>query len=249
MANGYLNLPIIVQTSGGVTGPMSSTNNAVATWNGGSGGALNNTALLYNSNTLHQAGSLTVAGSAAVVVASGSESLAIQSGSWAVLTGGMYTPNFVNLGDSVQNTNKDASQYKGFIQAGDAINGGGSDDVVFFAGANLYQDPQFGFSTLTGTYVYFQLNPNYDLSYISAAGSQSLILTGSGSVGVNCYSTQSPSAIFQVSSTTQGALFPTMTTDEKNAISSPAEGLIVYDLTLHALCVYNGTDWKTVTVS
>ncbi len=36
-------------------------------------------------------------------------------------------------------------------------------------------------------------------------------------------------------------------TTQKNAISSPAEGLIVYDLTLHKLCVYTGSAWETIT--
>lgn len=55
------------------------------------------------------------------------------------------------------------------------------------------------------------------------------------------------SAAFDVESTTQGFLLPQMTTTQKAAISSPKEGLLVYDLTLHALCVYNGSAWKTVT--
>lgn len=57
------------------------------------------------------------------------------------------------------------------------------------------------------------------------------------------------SAAWQVNSVTKGILPPRMTTTQKGNISSPAEGLIVYDTSLHALCVYNGTDWKTVTVS
>lgn len=44
-----------------------------------------------------------------------------------------------------------------------------------------------------------------------------------------------------------GVLFPLMTTTQKNAIVSPPEGLMVYDTTLHAICVFNGTAWKTVT--
>ena len=56
-------------------------------------------------------------------------------------------------------------------------------------------------------------------------------------------STDLPSAILQVTSTTQGVLFPRMTTTQKLAISSPAEGLHVYDLTLHQTSYYNGTVW------
>jgi hypothetical protein len=55
------------------------------------------------------------------------------------------------------------------------------------------------------------------------------------------------SAQLDVSSTTKGFLPPRMTTSQKNAISSPAEGLVVYDLTLHKLCIYTGSAWETIT--
>ncbi len=55
------------------------------------------------------------------------------------------------------------------------------------------------------------------------------------------------SAILDVQSTTKGAALPRMTTTQKNAISSPTEGLVVYDLTLHKLCVYTGSAWETIT--
>jgi len=48
-------------------------------------------------------------------------------------------------------------------------------------------------------------------------------------------------------STTSGVLFPRMTTAQKNAIGSPAEGLMVYDLTLSKICVYTGAAWETIT--
>jgi len=47
-----------------------------------------------------------------------------------------------------------------------------------------------------------------------------------------------------VVSTTQGFLTPRMTTTERTAISSPAEGLEVYDLTLHKKYVFDGTIWQ-----
>jgi hypothetical protein len=50
-----------------------------------------------------------------------------------------------------------------------------------------------------------------------------------------------------MSSTTQGFLPPVMTTTQKNAISSPATGLIVFDTTLAKLCVYTGAAWQTIT--
>ena len=51
-------------------------------------------------------------------------------------------------------------------------------------------------------------------------------------------------AILDISSTTQGFLPPRMTTKQRTAISSPAEGLCIYDLTLHKLYVYDGTVWQ-----
>jgi hypothetical protein len=55
------------------------------------------------------------------------------------------------------------------------------------------------------------------------------------------------SAKLQVASTTQGFLPPVMTTTQKNAISSPAAGLIVFDTTLAKLCVYASGAWQTIT--
>jgi hypothetical protein len=54
------------------------------------------------------------------------------------------------------------------------------------------------------------------------------------------------SSLFTMSSTTKGFLPPRMTTTQKNAISSPATGLVVFDTTLNKLCVYT-TAWQTVT--
>jgi hypothetical protein len=56
-------------------------------------------------------------------------------------------------------------------------------------------------------------------------------------------------ALLKLNSTTQGFLPPVMTTAQKNAISSPPEGLVVYDSNLHKLAVYNGSAWETVTSS
>ena len=56
--------------------------------------------------------------------------------------------------------------------------------------------------------------------------------------------TEIPSAKLVVTSTTQGFLPPRLTTTQKNAISSPAAGLVVYDTDTNKLCCYNGTSWN-----
>jgi hypothetical protein len=59
--------------------------------------------------------------------------------------------------------------------------------------------------------------------------------------------TNAASSILTMESTTQGVLFPRMTTTQKNAIASPATGLVVYDNTLNKLSVFTGATWETVT--
>jgi uncharacterized membrane protein YhiD involved in acid resistance len=67
-------------------------------------------------------------------------------------------------------------------------------------------------------------------------------------VGIGTYNmTNNASAVLQVDSTTKGFLPPRMTTTEKNAIASPATGLMVYDTTLNKLCVRTASAWETIT--
>ena len=56
--------------------------------------------------------------------------------------------------------------------------------------------------------------------------------------------TMNASARLEVTSTTQGFLPPRMTTTQKNAIATPASGLVVYDTTTNKLCCYNGSSWN-----
>ena len=51
-------------------------------------------------------------------------------------------------------------------------------------------------------------------------------------------------AVLQADSTTRGFLPPRMTTTQKNAIASPATGLVVYDNTTNKLQCYNGSTWN-----
>jgi hypothetical protein len=105
------------------------------------------------------------------------------------------------------------------------VKDGGADKVVVMPSA------QIGSLEIAGT-------------AIAAGGGASIsfpinrVFLGSGSAET--------SARLQVDSTTQGFLPPRMTTDQKNAIATPAEGLVVYDTTLAKLCVYT-TAWETIT--
>lgn len=71
----------------------------------------------------------------------------------------------------------------------------------------------------------------------------------------NNYSTGSyasgntPSAIFEMASTTQGMLLPRMRTSERNAIYRPTTGLLVYDTDVDKISFFNSSGaWKYLVV-
>ena len=67
--------------------------------------------------------------------------------------------------------------------------------------------------------------------------------------------TQTPtaSAVLEVASTTKGFLLPRLTDHQRSAISSPAQGLVIYNTTLSCVEFYRGSSWfnpcceKTIT--
>jgi len=75
-----------------------------------------------------------------------------------------------------------------------------------------------------------------------------LLLNQNGNVAIGRNTTDpiTTSAILELNTTTKGFLPPKMTTAQKNAISSPAEGLMIYDTDLKRPCFYNGTSWITL---
>ena len=85
------------------------------------------------------------------------------------------------------------------------------------------------------------------LSNLATVGTIASLTTGaitnSGKVIVGASSAASASAVLEASSTTQGFLPPRMTSTQRNAISSPAAGLMIWNTTDIELEVYNGSLW------
>jgi hypothetical protein len=70
-----------------------------------------------------------------------------------------------------------------------------------------------------------------------------------GSIGIGA-STINASAKVQIDSTNSGFLPPRQTQTQRNAIASPAEGLIVYQTDgVAGLYVYSGGSWKSLTMT
>ena len=92
------------------------------------------------------------------------------------------------------------------------------------------------------TGIYF---PAADTLGFTTGGTERMRIDSAGAVGIGA--TANASAILDAQSTTKGVRMPNMTTTQKNAIASPAAGLIVFDTTLAKLAVYSGTAWQTIT--
>jgi hypothetical protein len=86
--------------------------------------------------------------------------------------------------------------------------------------------------------IYYNTNPQSTLS-------QGLIITDGLNVILGSKS-DIPSAKLQITSTTQGFLPPRMTTAQRNAISAPAQALILYNTTTDRLTYRDATTWQEV---
>jgi hypothetical protein len=95
--------------------------------------------------------------------------------------------------------------------------------------------------------------PDTEFSHFVTAGNLNIRNTVSGGKislfppnGDNVVLDTSSSALVAMNSSTKGFLPPAMTTTQRNAISSPADGLIVYDTTLHQLWEWQNGAWTQV---
>jgi len=59
--------------------------------------------------------------------------------------------------------------------------------------------------------------------------------------------TDVPSANLALASTTKGLRLNVLTTAQRDAISSPAEGLLIFNTTTNKLNFYTGAAWEAVT--
>jgi len=80
---------------------------------------------------------------------------------------------------------------------------------------------------------------------IQTGGSTRMTILSSGNIGIGT-STPSEKALLDLTSTTKGFLPPRMTTTQRDAITSPPAGLMIYNTTTNKLNVYT-TAWEAVT--
>ena len=133
-----------------------------------------------------------------------------------------------------------------------------SNQIVLDAASGTYSSAKLVNRTLqnispTGRAGYTFISAGADTAYIGidSAGFMMLYNSNSHIVVVDTsgagYGSASPSALFEIKSTEKGILFPKMTTTQRNAISSPAFGLIIFNTSDTLPQFYNGSAWVDMT--
>jgi hypothetical protein len=214
-------LSFLVGTDGAsATEQMFITSNGLLTINGGAN-FLGGTGSFFNDITLTQ----TTASLSGAGLGVNSNRLVIKGNSWNSAQGNSPSMGYLQMITITNNANPTTDKLSFFVGSASSVNFG---NVVGNATERI------------------AIRTDGIFSYFNLAGTEFLRLVGStGNILINT-TTDVASSKLTINSTTQGFLPPRMTTAEKNAISSPATGLVVFDTTLGKLCVF-ATTWQTIT--
>jgi len=83
------------------------------------------------------------------------------------------------------------------------------------------------------------------LNVTNSDGNSAVFVRDDLRVGINT-ATPDGSAVLDINSTQSGILIPRMTTVQKNGISGPATGLLVFDTDENRFYFYDGTAWVSM---
>jgi hypothetical protein len=156
--------------------------------------------------------------------------------------GGSEVARIASTGNVLINTTTDAG-FKLDVNGTARVKGLGTTTAITFSVQN---SSSTNLLTVTDAGSFATTTSNF--SSVVTNNSNSFQVTGSiAAIRVGSSITIASSSILQADSTTQGFLPPRMTTTQKNAIASPAAGLVVYDTTLGKLCVRGAAAWETIT--
>ena len=122
-------------------------------------------------------------------------------------------------------------------------------DTVYSSGLTMEDNGTNGkFTSATGHDLLLGATDNVAVRFIA----NSIVMMKMGIGGLSLASGAGIArngVILDVSSTTKGVSFPYMTSAQKNTLGGVPcpEGTIVYDITLHKLCIWTGAAWETFT--
>ena len=164
---------------------------------------------------------------------------------------GLFSDNGIKLGDTAFAGSEGVASGMVHIKGSGSTSATTSLLVQNSAGTNIFKIGDSARIDVLGTIgqidfsSYYQIFSTGNQSTVGCyKGSQAFSVDGSRLCVNVSTGSHSASASFQVDSTTTGILPPRMTTTQKNAIASPAAGLVVYDSTTNKLQCYNGSTWN-----
>ncbi len=124
----------------------------------------------------------------------------------------------------------------------------GSGGAANRIGYNLVLQAGISTGNVNGGDIVFRGNPTNGVNGSSALNTiETLALIKNTGAFVLGTTSPNASAILQVDSTTRGFLPPRQSTTQRNAITSPAKGLIVFDSDINKLFVFSGATWEEIT--
>ncbi len=161
----------------------------------------------------------------------------------AVLVDGYNLAGTANTATLAVRSARGTSSLPAAAQTGDRVgsilysgqNSGIAGNFNNAAGIDVYADEHFSGAT-GGSSMRFATTPLGSVSRLDR-----VFITNAGNMGIG--TTPAASAQLDVSSNNKGFLPPRMDSTQRNAILSPATGLAIYNTSIKAFQVYNGTAW------
>lgn len=164
-------------------------------------------------------------------------------------------------------------QWTPLILTAEATNPAGNDMAIQFNNSGSFagsDDFQWDYpdnvlilrNAASSTAILLRSDTHTGIEFDDTTGTTNATLTGNtggqfniaalGSISINddfTVPTGDPSALVDIISTSKGFLPPRMTSTERDAITSPAEGLQIWNTTTHLPNWFDGTIWQTVTLT
>ncbi len=151
---------------------------------------------------------------------------------------GMGIETFIGEKLHIADGNLRIDQVSGATSQGIKIN---ADGATFIAGFYLDQQGTRGRGVLINT---VSTDSSDYLFSLRSSNTTKFVVYPDGSIAIGDVAVDS-SSILEITSTLKGVLFPRMTTTQRNAISSPATSLVIYNTTTAQLEIYIGS-WGAV---
>lgn len=107
-----------------------------------------------------------------------------------------------------------------------------------FLGVGYAERPSYSWIQSTGSGMHC---PTGSVVVFYTTGTERMRIDENGYIGIG---TLNPQKLLDIQSTGSGVLLPRMTQTQKNAITGPINGEVVYDTTLSKYYYYNGTTWS-----